>query len=323
MSDEEVLSQDEVDALLDGVDKGNVPTEGNAEDQDELRLVDFASQKRVVRSQFPVLERIHERMAKKLAFSIYDTISREVEVNIGEMRILNFSEYMSSLAMPTAMNVIRISPLRGKALLNFDNQLAFSLVENYFGGDGRFKQMMEEREFTPTELRIIEIIQKIVFRDIEEAWKPIMAVEFEVLATEMNPQLVNIHSPDDMMLITPFNINFEEGGGELHMVLPYIMLEPIRDLLDLGSARTDDEIDPNWVRSLREEIMFASLELNATLAEEQINLRDVIKLKVGDVIPIEMPEEIILNVEDIPMFRTKYGMSRDKHALKVLEKIKR
>lgn len=319
MSDE-VLSQEEVNALLNGIEDGSVETETDRViSEEEVKLIDFGNQERIVRSQFPVLERIHERLSKKLAVSIYDRMSRDVEVTMSDMRILKYSEFMLTLQMPTAINSIKIHPLRGKALIVMDHGLIYTLVENYFGGTGKLPGKFEDREFTLTEQRIGQVLLETVFEDLKEAWTPIMDVEFELLSFEMNPQLVTLGGPNDIILITPFEVEFENSGGKLYIALPHSMLEPIREQLDLGAARSDDEIDPMWIKSLREEMMDAALEVNAVIAESALTLRDILDLQVGDIIPIEMLEQVILSIERIPSYVTKFGISRDKYALKIVD----
>lgn len=322
MADEEVLSQDEVDALVNGVKDGAVDTDV-APDNDDYKPLDFANQARIVRSQFPVLARIHERFSKKLSSSIYNLLSREPEIEAVDPEVIKFGELIATQALPTALNVFRFHPLRGKAIFVLDSKLVFTLVENYFGGDGRYQSEIEEREFTMTEQRIIRVVLDMVYSNLTEAWKPIMPVEIESIGDEMNPQLLNAASPEDMMVISKFIVRFDEIEGNLYIVIPYGMLEPIREQLDLGAARTDDEIDPNWVRSLREEVLDAPLEISSTLAETEVDLREVMNMKAGDIIPIELPEVVTVSVGGIPSFRAKYGMSRDKCALKILHRIQR
>lgn len=319
---DDVLSQDEVDALLNGIEENsidNAPPAAEAGEGNDVKSLDFGNQERIVRSQFPVLERIHERLSKKLAVSIYDRMSRDVEVSMVDMKILKFSEFMLTLLMPTAINSIKIHPLRGKALVVMDQHLIYSLVENYFGGSGKYPLQIEDREFTLTEQRIGQVLLELVFEDLKEAWSPIMEVNFDTLSFEMNPQLVTLGGPNDIILITPFDIQFENSGGRLFVALPHSMLEPIREQLDLGAARSDDEIDPMWIGSLREEIMDAELQLSSVLANATLSLQELMKLKDGDIIPLEIPETVVMNIERIPSYVSKFGISKDKLALKILQ----
>jgi flagellar motor switch protein FliM len=317
-SNEPVLSQEEVDALTqpDSTLEGEVTCS-----QESVQLIDFSSQVRLVRSQFSVLEKIHERFSKKLSELIYSFMSREVDVHMEVFKVVKQEEYFVSLKNPSSINTIRIHPLRGKALIVFNDELVYMLVDNYFGGYGRKKTEQEEREFTPTETRIMNIIIKLVLNTFVDSWAPVMVIKPEVIKNEINPQLVNMNHATDDLLLTRLKFDFKEIESYMDIVIPYTMLEPIREQLDIGSVRNDDDIDPNWGSSLREEILDVNLKLHATLATQQINLSKIIEFKVGDIIPIEIPDEIKLNIEAIPGFKCKYGVSRDKCALKIISKM--
>jgi flagellar motor switch protein FliM len=196
-------------------------------------------------------------------------------------------------------------------------------VENFFGGDGRFHAKIEGREFTPTERRIIQLLLKVVFEDYKEAWSPVMGVEFEYLDSEVNPSMANIVSPTEVIVVSSFHIEVDGGGGDFHVVMPYSMVEPIRELLDAGVQSDKMETDVRWSSALREEIMDVPVNFRVNLLEKDISLRDLMELQPGDVIPVEMPENATMFVEELPTYRVKMGRSADKLAVQVSEKIKR
>jgi flagellar motor switch protein FliM len=319
MSSKDILTPDEVDALVSSDDQGRSlgGQEGN------VRLLDFMNQERIVRSQFPALERIHERFVRKFETSIYDLMTNEFEATLGDIKVVSYSDLMSSVNNPSCINVVRFHPLRGKALVIFNTELVYGFVDNYFGGDGKFGSVIEDREFTQTESHIIELVFNALLGDLQTAWAPIMKINIEKISDEMNPQMVNASSPDEMILVTEFNVCYEKLGGRLMIAMPYSMLEPMREALDLGAGRSDDEVDPNWLHSLREEVLDAPLEVGAKLCETNIPFSQLVSIKAGDVIPIELPEQVTLRVANLPTFRAKFGVSRDKCALKILSKIQR
>ncbi|GAB4392633.1 MAG: flagellar motor switch protein FliM [Gammaproteobacteria bacterium] len=316
MSDE-TLSQDEVDALLSG---GDAPVEKN--DSSEVRLYDFSNQEISVHAAFPALWSLYERFAKKLDNSMYNMTSCEVDVKMKEIIPQKFSDYVSSLHMPISLNVIKVSPLPGSGLIVLDPEFVFILVENYFGGDGRFNTIIETKEFTMTELRVVNILLSAIFQDLKTAWAPIKAVEFDLIKNEINPQLVNITSPNEIVFIAPFSVKFGGGAGELQIVLPYPMLNLAKE--ELGSrAQHSGEVDKRWVKSLEEQIEYAEVELSSVLVKKNMTLRHIIDLAVGDIIPVEMPEQIDIDIEGIPTFTAKYGISNEKCSLKIIDKAKR
>jgi flagellar motor switch protein FliM len=321
MTRKEILSRDEIDALLS---KANEASSGfdQAKLPDEITVIDFANQERITHSQFPVLEQIYERFTRKITDSLCRLCSSEFEVIMDTLKISKYREFMHALPKATVINIIRVPPLRGKAMIIFDAKLVFTLVEYYFGGDGRYKFLPEQRELTVSELRVAAIFLKSIFEDLKEAWSPIMDLNFEVLKTEMNPQLVTISSPNDVLLVSHFEIKGEENGGKFSILFPYAILEPVRDQLELDATRSDDEVDPNWMSTLQKDLLDVPLKISSTLTETKLNLRDVLHLKEGDVIPITMPDTVTLNIEDVPSFRAQFGISNDKCALKIIDAIK-
>jgi len=223
--------------------------------------------------------------------------------------------------VPTSLNLIRIRPLRGTALFILDAKLVFKLVDNFFGGDGRHAKI-EGREFTPTELRVVQLMLKQIFIDLKEAWANVMSVEFEYVNSEVNPSLANIVSPSEVVVVNTFHIELDGGGGDLHITMPYSMIEPIRDQLDAGVQSDVNDVDDRWVVALRQEVLNAKVDLNCKVAEREIMLRDLVDLAPGDVIPIELPEQYILTANEVPMFRAKLGSRKGSLALKILEPIK-
>lgn len=319
MSD--LLSQDEIDALLHGVDDVEEDDIGDA--GLDARSYDFSSQDRIVRGRMPTLEIVNERFARHLRISMFNMMRRSAEVSINGVQMLKFGEYVHTLFVPTSLNMVRFSPLKGTALITMEARLVFILVDNFFGGDGRFHAKIEGREFTPTERRIVQLLLKIIFEDYKEAWAPVMDVEFDYLDSEVNPAMANIVSPTEVVVVSSFHIEVDGGGGDFHITMPYSMIEPIRELLDAGVQSDTQDTDMRWSQALKDEIMDVEVGIDATIVEKKISLKDVLGFKAGDIIPIEMPEYIVLRVEDLPTYRCKLGRSRENLALNIREKIPR
>ena len=323
MSD--LLSQDEIDALLHGVDdvEEEEEVEDVAQSRDGTSDYDFSSQDRIVRGRMPTLEMVNERFARHMRISLFNMMRRTAEVSINGIQMIKFGEYIHTLFVPTSLNMVRFRPLKGTALITMEARLVFILVDNFFGGDGRYHAKIEGREFTPTERRIIQMLLKLIFEDYKEAWSPVMDVSFEYLDSEVNPSMANIVSPTEVVVISSFHIELDGGGGDFHIALPYSMLEPIRELLDAGVQSDKEDTDMRWSKALRDEIMDVPVTINTKFIEVDIPLRQVMELQAGDIIPIEMPEHITVLIEDLPTFRAKLGRSRDHIALKIESKIKR
>ena len=319
MPAKDVLSQDEIDALLHGVDSGDVDTDADAAAPGEVRQIDLASHERIVRGRMPTLEMINERFARHFRISLFNMLRRTAEISVSGVKMLKFSEYLHTLYVPTSLNLVRVKPLRGTALFVVDPKLVFILVDNFFGGDGRFYNKVEGREFTPTEVRVIQMMLDQAFKDLHESWAPVMKVEFEYLNSEVNPQFANIVSPTEVVVVSTFHVELDGGGGDLHVTLPYSMVEPIRELLDAGIQSDRVDVDERWTRSLREDMQQAEIEVDSALVETSISLRDVMRMRKGDVIAIDVPELVSLRVEGVPVFRGEFGISDGKKAVKIRE----
>ncbi len=319
---QDLLSQDEIDALLHGVNNGEVdvappPAPG------EVRGYDFTAQDRIIRGRMPTLEMINERFARLFRIGLFNMMRRTPELTVVGMELLKFNEYTHSLYVPTSLNLIRIKPLRGTALFVFEPKLVFAVVENFFGGNGRYATKIEGREFTPTELRVIQLLIRQAFADLHEAWSPVMPLEFEYLQSEVNPHFANIVAPSEVVVVSKFRIELDGGGGDLHITMPYSMLEPIREQLDAGVQSDRADKDERWAAALREQIKDAEVDLDTELARTSISLRKLMSLKPGDIIPINMAKSIDLSVDGLPLFRGQFGVNNGHNAVRITEVVRR
>ena len=324
MAGNDLLSQDEIDALLHGVDSGDIEVETDVDADDErARPYDFTTQDRIVRGRLPTLEMINERFARHFRTSLFGLLRRSADIAVAGVQLLKFSEFVHTLYAPTSLNLIRVAPLRGKALCVLDPRLVYSVVERYFGGNGRFVAKVEGRDFTPTENRVIEMLLGLIFKDLEEAWRPVLDVEFSRLGAEVNPQFANIVSPSEIVVVTAFSIEIENGGGDMYVTFPYAMLEPIRELLDAGVQTDHGDRDERWGRALKDEVMAARVELAAAFAETTVSVRELAALQPGDIIPIEMPDLVDVSIAGIGVFQGRLGASHGSYAIQVAEWIRR
>jgi len=317
---QDLLSQDEIDALLHGVDDGDIETEGDVE-SGAATSYDLTSQDRVVRGRMPTLESINDRFSRNTQLSLFKILRRTVDVSVGGIQIQKFGEYIHTLYLPTSLNLVKFRPLRGTSLIIFDAKLVFKLVDNYYGGDGRHAKI-DGREFTPTEMRMVQMVLNDVFVNLSEAWNAAMPIELEYVSSEANPSMANILSPSEVVVVSTFSIELDGGGGEMHIAMPYSSIEPIREMLDAGIKVDSGDVDERWAVGLREDIMDARVNLECNIARRDITLRDVVALEVGDVIPIDIPKRHVVTANRVPMFSSRLGQSRGNFALKVEEIIK-
>ena len=321
MSDDKILDQDEIDALIHGVDTGAVnitPEPG----PNEVRTYDFNNQMRIVRGRMPTLEMINERFARLFRVSLYNLLRRTAEISVHPIQVKKFSEYVHTLHVPTSLNLVKLNPLRGTALVVLEPKLVFATVDNFFGGTGRHAKI-EGREFTATEQRIIHMVLRNVFSDLHEAWSHVAPIELEFMQAEINPHFANIVSPSEIVVVTSFHIEVDGGGGNLHVTMPYSMIEPLREILDAGVASDRVEKDERWMVTLREEIEDAEVLLTTRLGHCNISLATLLNLKAGDIVPCDFQGKVTVLAEDVPVFRGSYGLSHGLQAVKVEERVRR
>jgi flagellar motor switch protein FliM len=321
MSPEKILNQDEIDALIHGIDAGAVDTESPATSED-AQAFDFRNQVRIVRGRLPTLEMINDRFARLFRVDLYNMLRRSPEITVSPVQMKKFSEYVHSLQVPTSLNLVKFNPLRGTALIVLDPKLVFTLVDNFFGGNGRHAKI-EGREFTATEQRVVQLLLRSGFADLREAWTHISNIEIEFLQCEINPHFATIVSPSEIVVISSFHIELDGGGGDLHITMPYSMIEPLRDVLDARMQSDKAEHDERWMRALRDELDDAEIDLSTRLGYGALTLAEVLNLKPGDVIPCDFAGKVTLLAESVPIFRGTFGLSRGQQAVKIEGHVRR
>ncbi|MFZ6772237.1 flagellar motor switch protein FliM [Undibacterium sp. SXout7W] len=310
------LSQEEVDALLKGV-TGDQDDSQSQEDTSGVRPYNLATQERIVRGRMPTLEIINERFARLLRIGLFNFLRRSAEVSVGTVRVSKYSEFIRNLVVPTNLNLVHMKPLRGTSLIVLDPGLVFLIVDNLFGGDGRFHTRVEGRDFTQTEQRIIHRILEIIFETYSKSWEPVYPIEFEYIRSEMNTQFANIATPNEVVVSTTFTVELGPVSGEMHICMPYSMIEPIRDILTSSLQGETLEVDKRWVRLMTQQIQIAEVEIVADLGTTKVTLGDILNMKEGDVIPLSIPDVISAKVDGTPVMECKYGVFNGQYALRV------
>ena len=311
------LSQDEVDALLKGVSGESDEPEAAADDGSGVHNYNLGTQERIVRGRMPTLELINERFARYLRIGLFNYMHRTTDISVSPIRVQKYSEFIRNLVVPTNLNLVAAKPLRGTSLFVLDPNLVFLVVDNMFGGDGRFHTRVEGRDFTPTEQRIIQGLLKVIFTEYSRSWKPVYEMSFDYIRSEMNSQFANIATPSEIVVSTTFTLEFGGTAADMHICFPYSMLEPIRDLL--YSTMQSDQLssDQRWIVMLRKQLKDAEVEIAAQLATTTISLGQVLKLKAGDILPITIPDTLVASVDDIPLMECRYGQQGGQFALKI------
>ncbi|MCE8034537.1 flagellar motor switch protein FliM [Billgrantia tianxiuensis] len=318
MSQDDLLSQDEIDALLKGVSGDDEPV-ARSDGDSRVRPYDPATQHRVIRERLQALDIINERFARHFRMGLFNLLRRSADITIDSVRYLSYSEFSRNVPVPTNINIIGMKPLRGSALIVFPPNLVFMVVDNLFGGDGRFLTKSEGREFTNTEQRIIQRLLNLAIDAYEESWKSVYPLQIGYLRSEMQAKFANItNSPNEIVVNTNFNIEVGNLSSSFQICIPYSMIEPLRDLLANPLSDHHHDQDGSWTKRMAGEIRRSEVELIANFADIPTRIAHVMALKVGDVLPLELPETVTASVDGVPVMECDYGSQHEQRALRVI-----
>lgn len=317
MNIKDELSQNEVDALLHGINGEAESTVAPAlQDSKGPMNYQLGRDERIVRSRMTTLEAINERFARDLRYSLMSFMHRSADISVGTVQIQKYSDFIKNLPVPANINLVQMKPLRGAALFVFEPKLVFLVVDNLFGSDGRYPMRVEGRNFTPTEQRIIKRLLDLTLENYEKAWRPVYSIDFEYMRSEVHIKQASIVAPNEVVLSTTFQIDFGQIGGSLTICLPYSMIQPIRDLL-ANPLLAEIEIDNRWIEQLSQQVTSADVQLVVEFLTIESSIGELLKLKIGDVLPVEIPTSVAASINGIPVMECSYGTSGKHYALKV------
>ncbi|MEI8326968.1 MAG: flagellar motor switch protein FliM [Betaproteobacteria bacterium] len=314
---ESFLSQEEVDALLEGVTGESQKAVEEVHEKGEARTYDISSQERIVRGRMPTMEIVNERFARNFRVGLFNFIRRSPEISVGPVTVHKYSAFLRELAVPTNFNIVAIRPLRGSGLIVCEPALVFGVIDTLFGGIGKFQTRIEGRDFSATEQRVINRLVDVITTEYKKAWSGIYPLELEYQRSEMQPQFANIATPSEIVVTTAFQLEIGDIAGSIHLCMPYATLEPIRDVLYASSQGDSVEVDRRWVKLLTREIQAAPVTLVAELARTHATVEQPLAMKPGDFIELDREPRIQANIGGVPIFECQYGTHNAKYALRV------
>lgn len=339
----QVLSQSEVDALLAAVSEGEVggagagapgsapagagtATGGGAASDKVIVTYDLTSQDRIIRGRLPQLEVIYEKFMRSFRVSLSASLRKIASLTLASTDFLKFGEFINTLPMPTCMSVLRFATLRGSALLVIESKLAYALVDSFFGGADRPYTKIEGKEFTQIELQIVRKVVDLAIDDLEAAWASVEKIGCSFVRTEVNPQFVGIVPPTDVVIASTFDVELENANGTITIVIPYATIEPIKQKLSSGFQVESDQTDKKlWTTIIQDQLMETEMNVQVNLGETEIKLKELMNLKVGDVIPLDQDAsgEFDIQVEEVKKFKGYYGIHHGTVAVQVTKVIEK
>lgn len=321
----QVLSQSEVDALLSAVSDNEIKLDGNGKQDDRVVVVyDLTSQDRIIRGRLPQLDVIYEKFMRSFRVTLSSAIRKIAALNHSSTDFLKFGEFINTLPAPTCMSVLRMGNLRGSALFVIETKLAYALIDSFFGGDDRPYTKVEGKDFTPIELSIVKKVVELAIQDLEVAWESVEVIDCSFVRTEVNPQFVGIVPPTDVVIASTFDVELEKASGTITLVIPYSAIEPIKQKLSSGFQVEADQTDKRiWSKIISEQLKDVSVDIKVNLGESTFSIKDLMELKVGDILPLnqDASKEIDVLVEGVKKFKGFYGSSHGSVAMKITEKI--
>jgi flagellar motor switch protein FliM len=323
----QVLSQDEVDALLSAVnDEGDSSADGGdagfgaeEENQENIQPYDLTNQDRVIRGRMPILEIIYERFIRQFRVSLSNSLRKISTISMISTDLLKFGEFVNTLPIPSCMCIMRFNELRGPALIVFESKLAYAIIDSYFGGTDRPFTKIEGKEFTSIELSFMRRVMDMAINDLEEAWAPVHRIDAQYSRTEINPQFVGVVPPSDVIITTTFEVEFESASGTIMVVIPYSTIEPIKQKLSSSFQSENDVVDTLWTRSLQEHVQNSEATAVVKLGETEMSIGDLVSLQIGDVIPLsqEVSGELDLEIEGANKLKCLIGTYKGNRAVQV------
>jgi len=314
---ESFLSQEEVDALLEGVTGESQKLVEEVHERGEVRAYNISSQERIVRGRMPTMEIVNERFARNLRVGLFNFIRRSPEISVGPVTVQRYSAFLRELAVPTNFNIVAIRPLRGSGLIVCEPALVFGVIDTLYGGIGKFQSRIEGRDFSATEQRVINRLVDVITDEYKKAWRGIYPLELEYQRSEMQPQFANIATPSEIVISTSFQLEIGEIAGAIHFCMPYATLEPIRDVLYASTQGDSIEVDRRWVNVLTQEIQAAEITLVAELARADATIEQLLAMKPGDFIELDRQPRIQVTVDGVPLFECQYGTHNAKYAIRI------
>ncbi len=314
---ESFLSQEEVDALLEGVTGESQKSVEEVEEAGAVRSYNLSSQERIVRGRMPAMEIINERFTRNLRVGLFNFIRRSPEISVGPVKVQRYSKFLRELAVPTNFNIMAIRPLRGNGLIVCEPLLLFTVIDTLYGGSGKYQTRIEGRDFSATEQRVINRLVEVISQEYNKAWKGFYPLELVYQRSEMQPQFANVATPSEIVISTSFRLEIGEMVGSIHFCLPYATLEPVREVLFSSTQGDSTEVDRRWVDVLTREIQAAEVTLVAELASADATVAQLLAMKVGDFIELEREPQIQACIDGVPVFDCHYGTHNAKYAIRI------
>lgn len=316
------LSQNEIDSLFKGVISNESDEKfGRDIENEDFINYDLANFDKIVRGRMPTLDIIHDRFVRMFRLSLSSILRKVTDISIRTTELMKFSEFMNTVPFPSSLNLFRINPLRGNAILVMETRLIFSLIDILFGGTGELEVKGQGRDFTPIEQKIIKRLVISALLDLQNAWRPVFPVQITFTRSEINPQFAAVVPQSDNVFVVTFDLEIGKAPMAMILCLPFGMLEPIRAQMQAGFQSDISEMDSITLRRLRSSLEWAAVNIKVNLGEAELSVKEFLELKVGDVLMLDQNTDELLpvEVEGKTKFMGELGVYHGKQSVKIKE----
>ena len=329
----EVLSQTEVESLLNAMEggarsqtaasagaKAAAAVSGAGRAREKVTLYDFKRPERVGKEQMRALQTLHEGFSRNFGAALSSLLRSIVEVQLTSVDQLTYSEFLFSLENPTCFNLLRADPLEGNLILDINPSILFPIIDRLLGG-GRETGASQRRPLTEIELRLVGRITSHFLQQMKAAWENVVSLDLEVLRVESNPQLVQIVPPNEVVVVVSFEVTLGEVRGMVNLCIPFNAIERIGGKLSANTWTSygRKDVDPELLDRITENLHGSEVELVVDLAETRITTRELIGLRVGDVIKTEkdVNSPLSVSVQGVEKFHAKVGQLKGQKAIRI------
>lgn len=322
---EQILSQDEIDALLKGISGGDIDEPEEIVDEESTRYTsyDFTKQEKVVQVKMPAIEAISDTFMRAARTSLSNTLRRIIDITSAPMELERFGTFVRTLPVPSSLQIFKMLPFRGSALIVLEPGLVFTMVESFLGGSGSRNIRIEGRDFTAIEQRLIHRVVKLLLADLTKAWHSLQPLNIQYIRSEINPQFAKICQPEEVVIINRYDVDMDRAAGSITICIPINNLESIKSKLLTTSYKDQSDEDIHIQKALQENIGNVSVAFKVVLGTASIPAGDILELHKGDIIQLGRRTD-----ELMPAFvagERKYmgtpGISRKKHAFLLKKKV--
>ena len=320
---ENLLSPEELEALTAGLEDGSIEADTGLNNDIRVMRHDLTNEDSSLGVNVGAVDMINERFIRQFRLGLLEVLRTTPKVNMANVQIMKFGEYLKGLSAPLSVNTIRLNPLRGYSMAVIEPSIVFAALDNFFGGFGRgFDKLPPGRLFTPTESSIIKIMLDVLFGSLQEAWAPILPIKCEHVSSEINPQFAQIADENDLVVVSRFVADLgRDVTGNVDLVYPYNSLKPIRDLLRsrVQTGDGDDVSDKEWSAELQSAAVDAELEVTVELAKLEMALKKFESLREGDVILLSKGDHARMYINGVPVFDADIGANGPQMAARIVK----